>query len=589
VIAIEAYSGQVLDWRSFIGPFASKWRQAIRFTSFLNAVAMQSYIAKRTSALLGRGFAALWAFWAALIVAAGGAALAAPIKTVLFSFNYSDGAFPFAGLLADSKGNLYGTTRNGGVSGYGTVFELTPPATAGGAWTETVLHFFTGGSDGGTPVAGLIAGSKGNLYGTTVNGGASDGGTVFELTPPAIAGGAWTETVLHSFGPNIPSDGFLPYAGLLADSKGNLYGTTLYGGTSGAGYGIGGTVFEVAAAGGETVLHSFSGLPGDGANPYAGLLADSKGNLYGTTQTRVVFELSPPATAGGAWTETVLYALNSPSYAGLIADSKGNLYGTTIGNVFELTPPPSAGAAWAETVLHSFSGYPSDGFECFASLIADSKGNLYGTTQSGGASDAGTVFKLTPPATAGAAWTETVLYSFTGGSDGGAPYAGLIADSKGNLYGTTQYGGTANVGTVFELKGTGFATPIPFTAFRGKLNFQFGKKPNTDAFELLSEITLGTASNGINPPAERVTLTVGTFTMTIPPGSFQGTGYGPFHFVGTIDGVLLQVGFVPTGAKRYAFTAVAENASLTGTTNPVTVTLTIGDDTGTTSIKARID
>jgi hypothetical protein len=141
---------------------------------------------------------------------------------------------------------------------------------------------------------------------------------------------------------------------------------------------------------------------------------------------------------------------------------------------------------------------------------------------------------------------------------------------------------------VFELTGTGFVPAIPFAAFSGQLGIQFGKKPNTGAFELLSEFTLGSTSNGINPPEEPVTLTVGTFTTTIPPGSFKGQGYGPFYFVGTINGVELEVGIVPTGAKRYAFAAAAEKASLTGTTKPVTVTLTIGDDTGTTSIKAGI-
>ena len=141
---------------------------------------------------------------------------------------------------------------------------------------------------------------------------------------------------------------------------------------------------------------------------------------------------------------------------------------------------------------------------------------------------------------------------------------------------------------MFELTGTGFVPAIPFAAFSGQLGIQFGKKPNTGAFELLSEFTLGQGSNGINPPAEPVTLTVGTFTTTIPSGSFQGKGFGPFYFVGTINGVELEVGIVTTGAKRYAFAAAAQNANLTGTTKPVTVTVTIGDDSGTVSINAQI-
>jgi uncharacterized repeat protein (TIGR03803 family) len=579
------------------------------FFNFLIAVVMQSYIAKRTSALLAWGFAALWA---AMIVAAGGTASAAPTETVLHVFTGgSDGGVPWSGLIADSKGNLYGTTALGGASGCGTVFKLTPPATAGGAWTETVLYSFSGlPGDGYYPRGGLIADSKGNLYGTTEYGSASNAhtvnGIVFKLTPPASTGGAWTETVLHAF--TGGSDGGFPFAGLIANSRGNLYGTTFEGGSlSSCSEGCG-IVFELAppavtrGAWTETVLYAFTG-GSDGAYPFAGLLADSKGKLYGATaggaltgapgSAGTVFELAPPATANGAWTQTVLGSDVGNPYGGLIADSNGNLYGTTLHNVFKLAPPATAGGAWTETVLYSFCSLPncSDGTFPQAGLIADSKGSLYGTTHFGGSSSCedgcGTVFKLTPPAVNGGAWTETVLHAFTGGSDGAAPYAGLITDSKGNLYGTTEYG-ASGWGTVFELTGTGFVPAVSFNTFSGTLDIHFGKEPSTDKFELRSKFTLGQSSNGINPPVEPVALAVGTFTMTIPPGSFQGGGHGPFHFVGTIDGVLLRVGFVPTGSKRYAFTAVAENASLTGTTNPVTVTLTIGDDTGTTSIKAKI-
>ena len=365
-------------------------------------------------ASLARGFATLCG---ALIVAAPSGALAAPTETVLYAFKGgSDGANPEAGLIADSNGNLYGTTAEGGASNVGTVFELMPPAVAGGAWTETVLHTFTGGSDGGNPKGSLIADSKGNLYGTT-SGGTSNGGTVFELTPPAIAGGAWTETVLHAF--TGGSDGGYPEAGLIADSKGNLYGTTAEGGASNAG---------------------------------------------------AVFELMRPAIAGGAWSETVLHAFTGGSdgrfpLATLIADSEGNLYGTTAeggasnaGTVFELMRPAIAGGAWSETVRHAFTG-GSDGFFPEGSLIADSKGTLFGTTIDGGASNVGTIFLLTPPANAFEVWREAVLYAFTGGSNGGLPLAGLIADSNGNLYGTTNGGGASNAGTVFELTGTGLPLP----------------------------------------------------------------------------------------------------------------------------------
>ena len=180
----------------------------------------------------------------------------------------SDGAYPEAGLIADSNGNLYGTTRAGGASGVGTVFELMRPATAGGAWTETVLHAFTGGSDGAHPEAGLIADSKGNLYGTTAGGGGSGfgSGTVFELMPPATAGGAWTETVRHAF--TGGSDGLYPIAGLIADSKGTLFGTTMLGGSSNVG-----TIFLLTSPANafevwrEAVLYAFTGGSNEG-NPF---------------------------------------------------------------------------------------------------------------------------------------------------------------------------------------------------------------------------------------------------------------------------------------------------------------------------------
>jgi hypothetical protein len=151
---------------------------------------------------------------------------------------------------------------------------------------------------------------------------------------------------------------------------------------------------------------------------------------------------------------------------------------------------------------------------------------------------------------------------------------------------------TATVGVGKGPAGVGIMPPprgIPFSAFKAKLAIQFGKTPGQDFFEIRSELTLGRKSNGIKPPSEAVTLRVGTFTITIPPGSFKGTGFGPFFFVGMVNGVNLEAVIFPTGAKRFAFLAAAQNANLTGTKNPVTVTLAIGDDTGTTSVNADID
>jgi uncharacterized repeat protein (TIGR03803 family) len=220
---------------------------------------MQCNKSKRRLPHLARGFAGLCA---ALAMAAAGSASAAPTETVLYAFTGgSDGGGPYAGLIADRAGNLYGTTIGGGASHNGVVFKLSPSG------AETVLYSFTGGSgDGAGPSAGLIADRAGNLYGTTLFGGASNFGTVFKLSPSG------TETVQHSF---TGSDGVFPRAGLIADRAGNLYGTA-DGFTSNAG-----TVFKLSPSGTETVLHSFAGS--DGAIPQAGLIADRAGNLYGAT------------------------------------------------------------------------------------------------------------------------------------------------------------------------------------------------------------------------------------------------------------------------------------------------------------------
>jgi uncharacterized repeat protein (TIGR03803 family) len=389
---------------------------------------------------------------------------AAAEEKVLHNFNNdgTDGYYPEVGLIVDAAGNLYGTTTAGGAYNSGTVFELTPAA--GGGWTETVLHNFGNGTDGATPYAGLIFDAAGNLYGTTQYGGTYGVGTVFELTP--AGGGSWTEKVLYSFNLN-GTDGAVPEAGLIVDAAGNLYGTTYFGGTY-----LYGTVFELTPAGGggwtEQVLHSFNNNGADGSLPAAGLIFDAAGNLYGTTVNGgtgsncvlgcgTVFELTP--AAGGGWTEQVLHSFNnngadgSTPFAGLIFDAAGNLYGTTFaggtygyGTVFELTP--AAGGGWTETVLHNF-GNGTDGTAPYAGLIFDAAGNLYGTTSYGGTYNYGTVFELTPAA--GGGWTETVLHNFGNGTDGITPYAGLIFDAAGNLYGTTFVGGTYGYGTVFEV------------------------------------------------------------------------------------------------------------------------------------------
>jgi uncharacterized repeat protein (TIGR03803 family) len=257
-------------------------------------------------------------------------------ETVLHDFGSAgDGAEPYAGLILASDGNFYGTTDSGGTGAAGTVFKITP----GGS--ETVLYSFLGTpGDGEGPLASLIQGSDGNLYGTTTSGGTNNRGTVFRLT---LTG---TETVLYSFAGGT-GDGAYPQASLIQGTDGNFYGTTLEGGTSNNG-----TVFKMTPGGVETVLYSFAGTPSDGASPEAGLIQASDGNFYGTT-----------------------------SYGG------ANNYGT----VFEITQ------SGTETVLHSFSGAPNDGQEPLAPLLQGSDGNLYSTTYVGGANSVGTVFKVTLP------------------------------------------------------------------------------------------------------------------------------------------------------------------------------------------------
>ena len=355
------------------------------------------------------------------------------IFTLLYSFKGgTDGDAPVAGLLRDGAGNLYGTTFHGGAFGNGTVFKLDATG------TETVLHSFAGGADGSGPYSGVIRDAAGNLYGTTYFGGGiptCDCGTVFRVD---VTG---AETVLHSFD---AADGAGPQAGLIRDAAGNFYGTTYYGGAFNNG-----TVFKLDRTGAETVLYSFTG-GNDGGGPQAGLLRDALGNLYGTTQyggfpgSGAVIKLD---TTG---TETVLHGFfdhpdgKSP-YAGLVGDAAGKLYGTTQyggthgkGTVFKLDK------AGRGAVLYSFSG--ADGATPSASLILDRAGNLYGSTYAGGASDKGTVFKLD---TAG---NLTVLHSFSGGTtDGSNPLAGLVRDNAGNLYGTTPSGGAFNKGTVFKI------------------------------------------------------------------------------------------------------------------------------------------
>jgi len=349
-----------------------------------------------------------------------------------------DGGFPSAGLTLDKGGNLYGTASGGG-TGYGTVYQLKHK---GSNLVFNPLYSFAGGTDGNGPAARVMFGPNGTLYGTTVGGG-NGYGTIFNLRPsPRACTTAlcpWTETVLYRF---TEGAGGWPVGDLVFDQAGNIYGTT---------YLPGGVVYELTPSGGgwtESVLYSFSGS--DGQSPESGLIFDSAGNLYGTTYAGglsgvgTVFEMSP---LGGGWTEKVLYSFQGGSdgaapFAGLIFDPSGNLYGATSnggqgggGTVFKLTP---SGGSWTYSLIYSFAGNKYNYCGPLGTLVMDGVGNLYGTTYCDGAYGLGNVFKLTP---SGNSWTYTSLHDFTFGSDGGAPICNVVFDANGNLYGTTRYGG----------------------------------------------------------------------------------------------------------------------------------------------------
>jgi uncharacterized repeat protein (TIGR03803 family) len=395
----------------------------------------------------------------ALVVVLGLAVVAAQsarAQTYKESFLYSftgtggDGEYPSAGVIRDAAGNLYGTTQYGGNlscgggSGCGVVFKVDSNG------KESVLYSFCPSypcPDGAQPKAGLVQDVAGNLYGTA--------GIVFRVD----ANGK--ETVLYKF--RGGRDGNGPFAGLIRDAAGNLYGTTLYGGTSGCG-GVGcGTVFKVDKNNKETVLYRFIGGTTDGALTYSGLVHDSTGNLYGTTEVGggtgchkqypgcgVVFKVDKTGK------ESVLYSFTGKKdgalpYAGfLVRDANGNLYGTTtFGGLLSCGQGSGCGVVFKvdktgkESVLYSFTG-KKDGANPLTGVIIDGKDNLYGTASAYN-STFGTVFKVSNTG------KFSVLYSFRGGTDGRDPVGPLILDQAGNLYGTTSRGGNSDYGTVFKL------------------------------------------------------------------------------------------------------------------------------------------
>ncbi|HEX3449922.1 MAG TPA: choice-of-anchor tandem repeat GloVer-containing protein [Isosphaeraceae bacterium] len=382
---------------------------------------------------------------------------AAAGTTQIYSFTGgNDGEYTDTELVMDRAGNLYGTSVQGGMFGGGTVFQLSP---TGGTWIHTVLYDFTGGPDGGEPYKGVTLDAHGNLYGTAVTGGGGscEGGcgVVYKLTN---SGGVWTQTVLHAF--TGGEDGSGPGSPVAFDQHGNLFGTTPTAGVNGYG-----TVYEMKpGAGGTwglTVIHAFTGgIDGLGGSA-SRLLVDAVGNLYGVNTVGGangfgnVFKLS---SSGGKWQLTTLYSFwdqpdGASPYGGVVFDKSGNLYGTTyyagandVGTVYELT---NHNGSWTETVLYSFKG-GSDGDSPISTLVIDARGNLYGTTSDGGAAacGCGTIFRLSP--STGGVWTESVVYRFPGSPKPGFAYNGMVSDGKGSFYGATVHGGSGNDGAIYK-------------------------------------------------------------------------------------------------------------------------------------------
>jgi uncharacterized repeat protein (TIGR03803 family) len=392
----------------------------------------------------------------AAVASLAAAAWAASTTKLIYSFaGNADGEYTDTELVADSAGNLYGTSVQGGIYGGGTVFQVTP------AGVHTVLYNFTGSADGGEPYKGVTLDAEGNLYGTAVTGGGGscEGGcgVVFKLT---YSGGIWTQSVIHMF--TGGSDGSGPGSPVAIDKHGTVWGTTPTGGA----YGVG-VVYQLRrATGGDWTLHvahTFTGGSDGGGGSAGRFFIDAAGNLYnvctvgGANGFGTVYELS---LNQGKWQLTTLYAFKDQPdgalpYGGVISDKAGNLYGTTyyagvhdVGTVYKLT---RSGSTWTESVLYSFKG-GTDGASPISSLVSDAAGNLYGTTSDGGAASCscGVIFKMSRGATG--KWTESVAYRFPGTPQPGFAYNGMVRDSEGNFYGATVHGGTGNDGAIYEFR-----------------------------------------------------------------------------------------------------------------------------------------
>ncbi len=551
----------------------------------------------------------------------------AQMETVLYTFGSTpnDGYEPAAPLLMDGSGNLFGSTSGGGTAvlcpdpsgpnACGTVFELVKSS---GNYTENVLYNFTGApGDGDEPTAGLVTDSSGNLYGTTGYGGsglcgATSCGTVYELVKSPSG---YTEKVLYMFN---GFDGAFPLPGLIMDSSGNLYGTTNGGGANGYG-----TVFELVNSSGnytEKVLYSFGSSAADGTYPVSSLVMDAAGDLFGTTSEDggpfscgliscgTVFEL---VNSAGSYAEKVLYTFSESDganpLAGLIMDSSGNLYGTAsnggaygLGTAFELT---NTSGTYTEKVLHSFGGTPTDGAMPVASLLMDGSGNLFGTTKMGGSATlcdgqgCGTVFELFYSS---GTYSEQVLHSFGGVGDGESPAAPLVMDTGGNLYGTTEVGGSSlSLGTIFEI------TPPATTPTTSTLSSNVNPAPLGQAVTF-GVIVTDPTSTPANKPTGTATFFDGatelgapvelqlnlnavpaatfiTSSLTLGSHSITARYSGDANYSPSVSNVVTQV---INATKSPTTTALASSLNPSGLGDSVTITATVtstapGTPTGT--------
>jgi uncharacterized repeat protein (TIGR03803 family) len=563
-----------------------------------------------------------------------------------------DGADPQASLIQDLEGNLYGTTKTGGSSNLGTVFKLDAIG------IETILYSFTGAPDGANPVTALILDSAGNLYGTTESGGIIGGtcpgnngcGVVFKVDATG------KETVLYSF--TGAADGWSPLGALVEDSLGNLYGTTVSGGAVGPG-----VVFKLDPNGKETVLHSFSGGSTDGANPSASVTLDDSGNIYGTTSSGGTLNcttggFNTPLRTIGCGTvfkldstaaESILYSFPGDSNSGaafpnsrLARDAAGSLYGTTSAGgghcyVIAMMPPQpnvdifcgtvfKVDAMGSVTVLHTFRGQ-NDGASPRGDLVLDAAGNLYGTTYYGGTGNCvvegtfglpvdvgcGTIFKIDP------AGNETVLYTFPSFADG-SPNAGLLLDSAGNLYGTAS-GNSSSSGTVFRLRqsetfslsvvlsgsGSGTVTSSPTgiscgsqcsATFVGGIAVTLTPAPaSSSTFSGWSGACSGSADCTLTlAAAESVTATFAASDFSLSPESGNLT-LQPASQVNDIIAISLPSGAF-NSAIQFSCTVMGpaptptcgiSPSSMTPGANPANTTLTISAPSGNAGLPTSID